>query len=249
MSISKNTAKFIKSLHLKKYRKEEGLFLVEGEKSILEVLQSDFEILNVYITRELFEKYRDIFFNSDKNIEIVSEEELAKISSLEFNNTGVAIARQKDNTPLTIEENEMVVALDDIRDPGNFGTIIRTCDWYGIKKIICSLTTAELYNNKTIAASMGSFTRVKIFYTVLADFLNNTNVPIMGAELSGTNVHDFSFPKSGIILMGNESNGIHPDLQKYITNKITITRFGTAESLNVSMATGIILDNWRRGMI
>ncbi len=248
MSISKNTAKLIRSLHLKKFRKEEGLFLVEGEKSIIEVVQSDFEIVNIYTTREIFEKYRDIFKPLDEIIEIVHADELTKVSSLEFNDTGIAIVKQKENTPIEIE-SEIIVVLDDIRDPGNLGTIIRTCDWYGVKKIVCSDTTAELYNNKVIASSMGSFTRVQIFYTDLNHFLKDQNIPIMGALLSGLDVHNVIYPKSGIILMGNESNGIHKELQNYITDKITIPRYGDAESLNVSMATGIILDNWRRGMI
>ncbi|MCC6323552.1 RNA methyltransferase [Candidatus Nomurabacteria bacterium] len=246
MSISKNTGKFIKSLHLKKYRKEEGLFLVEGEKSIIELVQSDFEIINIYITRSIYEKYRDILSKYDTIIDIVEENELTKYSTLEFNDTGIAIVKQKDNTPISINDKEIIVALDDVRDPGNLGTIIRTCDWYGIKKIVCSETTSDFYNNKTISASMGSFARVEVYYTDLNNFLNNVQVPIIGAYLNGSDVHTFNYPNTGILLMGSESNGINKDLEKYVTDRITIPKYGNAESLNVSIATGIILDNIKR---
>lgn len=246
MSISKNTGKLIKSLHLKKYRKEEGLFLVEGEKSILELINSDFQIQNIYITREIFENYRENFRNFDDIIEISTPEELTKLSTFEFNDTGIAIVRQKDNIEFGIDSNDIVVVLDDIRDPGNLGTIIRTCDWYGFKKIICSETTSEFYNSKVIASSMGSFTRVQIFYTDLEEFFTKNKLPVLGAYLNGENVHSFKYKNSGILLMGSESNGISKNLKKFITNEITIPKYGNAESLNVSMATGIILDNWRR---
>jgi TrmH family RNA methyltransferase len=246
--MNKNTVKFIKSLHLKKYRKEEVLFLVEGEKSIIELLKSDFQIKNIFITREIFEKYRNEFQKFDSICEIVSADDLTKASTLEFNDTGIAIVLQKENSELEIN-GDIVVALDDIRDPGNFGTIVRTADWYGVKKIVCSVTTAEFYNPKVIASSMGSFTRVQIFYTDLEKYLENNkskNIPILGTLLDGSDAHTFSYPDSGILLMGNESNGIHETLMPFITNKITIPRYGSAESLNVSMATGIILDNWKR---
>lgn len=248
MSISKNTAKLIRSLHLKKYRKEENLFLVEGEKSIVELIGSDFSIISLYITQEVYEKYKNIFHNFESKINISNPDELTKLSSLEFNDTGIAIVEQKPNNEIDINPNDIILALDDIRDPGNLGTIIRTADWYGINKIVCSETTAEFYNNKVIAASMGSFTRVKIFYTDLKNFLNSQTIPIFGAYLEGEDVHSYSYPKSGILLMGSESNGINSNLEQYITTKITIPKYGDAESLNVSMATGIILDNWKRGV-
>ena len=244
--MNKNTIKFIKSLHLKKFRREEGMFLVEGEKSIVELLKSDFDIVNIFITREIFEKYREDFRKFDAISEIVEEEDLTKASTLEFNDTGIAVVRVKENIEFNTL-NEIMIMLDEIRDPGNLGTIIRTADWYGVKKIICSETTAEFYNPKVIAASMGSFTRVDIFYTDLKDYLDkNKDVKVLGALLDGSDAHTFEYPHSGILLMGNESNGIHAELLPYITDKITIPRYGKAESLNVSMATGIILDNWKR---
>lgn len=239
-------AKRIKSLHQKKNRKEEGLFLVEGEKSILELIDSDFEIEKLYITHELLEKHKEVLSPAKNLIELISVGEIAKMSSLEFNDTGIAVVKQKENRAFEINDKDIILVLDDIRDPGNLGTIIRTADWYGVTKIACSPTTAEFYNMKTISATMGSFTRVQIFYTELSDFLKQTNLPIVGALLDGENAHMFSFPGSGVLLMGNESNGISESLIPLITNKVTIPKYGNAESLNAAMATGILLDNWKK---
>ncbi len=247
--MNKNTIKFIKSLHLKKFRREEGMFLVEGEKSMMELVRSDFEIMNIYLTAEMYDKYVGELREFERIVEIVSISDLEKASTLEFNDTGIAVVKQKENMPLTVVEGDLVIVLDDIRDPGNLGTIIRTADWYGVKKIICSETTAEFYNPKVISASMGSFTRINIFYTNLESFLQeqkNKNIGVLGALLDGEDAHTFKYPKTGILLMGNESNGIHASLLSYITHKVTIPRYGEAESLNVSMATGILLDNFKR---
>ena len=241
-------AKFIRSLHQKKYRKESGLFIIEGEKSILELLDSQFVVTELYITHEFFKKYQDRFASHRDRIELVAEGELAKISTLEFNDTGVAVAKHQENTLPRITDTDIVLALDDIRDPGNLGTIIRTADWYGITKVVCSTTTAELYNPKVIAASMGSFTRVSLYYTDLETFLSGTSLSILGAMLNGENIHNYSFPKSGILLMGSEANGISDKLLPLLTHKLTIPRYGNTESLNVGIATGILLDNWKRNL-
>lgn len=248
MSISKNSAKLIRALHLKKYRKEQNLFLVEGEKSIVELVPSDFNIISLYITQEVFDKYKNLFSKLTSKITLSTPEELTKLSSLEFNDTGIAVVEQKPNKDIDSIKDEIVLVLDDIKDPGNLGTIIRTADWYGITKIVCSETTAEFYNNKVIAASMGSFTRVEVFYTELGQFLRDTKIPVLGAYLDGQDVHNYTYPKSGILLMGSESNGISQSLENYVTNKITIPKYGNAESLNVSIATSIILDNWKRSL-
>ncbi len=220
--------------------------MVEGEKSILELIDSDFEIEKIYITHELLEKHKEILGPAKNLIELISVGEIAKMSSLEFNDTGIAVVKQKENRAFEINDTDIILALDDIRDPGNLGTIIRTADWYGVTKIVCSPTTAEFYNMKTISATMGSFTRVQIFYTELPDFLKQINLPIVGALLDGENAHMFSFPKNGVLLMGNESNGISNSVISLITDKITIPKYGNAESLNVAIATGILLDNWRK---
>jgi len=244
--LNKNQIKFIKSLQLKKYRKESGFFVVEGYKSILEVINSDFQIEQIYVTREMYQKFKK---ELDKNkVEIISKSDLEKISNFQSSDSGLAIVKQKENKILEIKEDKIVLALDDINDPGNLGTIIRLADWYGIKKIICSKETAEFYNNKVINASMGSFTRIEIYYTDLVEFFAKQKIPLLGAFMQGENVHTFKFPKSGILLMGNEAGGINKNLEKFITEKISIPSFSKTESLNVAMATGIILDNWKRSL-
>lgn len=246
LMLTKAKIKLIKSLHEKKYRNEYGLFLVEGEKSVKELLQSDFKIEHIIGTRKFFEENTEVLKNKDIMCDVVEKEEIEKVSSLESNDSVLAVVFQKENTSFGIETNEIVLALDDIRDPGNLGTIIRIADWYGIKKILASESTVDAYNNKTISASKGSFTRVQMFYTDLEKFLSDIKTPILGTFMNGENVHTFDFPKGGILVMGNESNGISKGIEKYIKKKITIPSFGVTESLNVGIATAVVVDNWRR---
>jgi TrmH family RNA methyltransferase len=249
--LTKAMAKLIRELHDKKGRQEHGLFLVEGEKNILELLDSDFEVQQLFVTADFLNDHKAILENKKAatrlEYNIVEQPELEKIGTLESNNAALAVVKQKENLSLPVEKNEIVLALDDIRDPGNLGTIIRIADWYGITKIICSPTTTDFYNPKTISATKGSFTRVDIFYTDLAEYLKNVSVPVFGAFLGGEDVHAMQFPAEGILVMGSESHGIGEKLSALIKNKITIPAYGKAESLNVSIATAIILDNWKRG--
>jgi TrmH family RNA methyltransferase len=244
--LTKAKIKLIKSLHEKKYRNEHGLFLVEGEKSIKELLQSDFRIEHILGTKKFFEENINVLQNKDITCDTVERAEIEKVSSLESNDSALAVVFQKENQIFEIEANEIILALDDIRDPGNLGTIIRIADWYGIKKIVASESTVDQYNNKTISASKGSFTRVQIFYTNLEKYLSNVKTPVLGTFMKGENVHTLNFPKGGILVMGNESNGISKDVEKFITTKITIPSFGETESLNVGIATAVVVDNWRR---
>jgi RNA methyltransferase, TrmH family len=276
--MTKNEAKIIKSLQEKKNRNELGLFLVEGAKNVIELLNSDFEIENLFITEDFYNKNEDILKNNppsrlrfgETKYEIATQEELEKNGSLESNDSAIAIVKIPSACPVKstsyltgvipaqagIQESgidsirerndniEIILALDEIKDPGNLGTIIRIADWYGIKKIIASNDTVDFYNPKVISATKGSFTRVQIFYTDLAETLPKIGLPIFGTFMKGENVHTFDFPKSGILIMGNESKGISEKIEKLITKKITIPSFGKAESLNVSIATAIVLDNW-----
>ena len=240
---TKNQAKLIKSLDEKKNRVELGLFLVEGEKSVSELLDSDFEIELLLTTTTFFEKYGEKIREKSKSYEIVNQFELEKVGTFETNDSAIAIVKQKINNEPTISSG-IILALDEIKDPGNLGTIIRIADWYGIKNIIASKNTVDFYNPKVITATKGSFTRVNIFYTDLNEFLSKTELPILGAFLDGENIHETKFPSNGILIMGNESNGIKKDIEKLVTKKITIPSYGKAESLNVAIATAIILDNW-----
>jgi TrmH family RNA methyltransferase len=242
--LSKANIKFIKSLQVKKYRKQEQCFVVEGAKSVLELLNSDFEVVALYATSGFLDTC-DLRLPGD--VVEVSERELELAGEFQTNNTAIAVARLKDNVLLKVTDTEYALVLDDIRDPGNLGTIIRTADWYGISKIIASSETADFYNPKVIASTMGSFTRVKIFYTDLTEYLPQVNLKVYGAFLGGQSVHQLKFASGGLVVIGNESNGISPEVGKFVTDKITIPRFGNAESLNAAIATAVICDNLRRG--
>lgn len=251
--------KLIKKLADKKYRMETGLFIVEGEKSIKELLGSDLVVEEIHGTNMFLDLLgNDIRAYEKKHGHSISltgmhEEDLVKMGTLQTNNAGIAVVRQKENLdkdelPRAMKE-DFVLVLSDVRDPGNFGTIIRIADWFGVHHIIASENTTDFYNPKTIAASMGSFTRISVTYSPLDTFLNsakNSGVTIMGADLDGKNIHEGGLPQSGILLMGSESHGIEAELLPLITQKITIPRYGAAESLNVSVATGILLDALRR---
>jgi TrmH family RNA methyltransferase len=232
----------IKSLQIKKYRKQEQSFLVEGAKSIRELMTSDFEIVMIVGT----EAYLSGIALEKVELIAVSEKELEALGEFQSNNAAIAVARIKPNLPLTVDDNEFALVLDDIRDPGNLGTIIRTADWYGIRKIIASAETSDFYSSKVISSTMGSFTRISIFYTELETFLKESKQSIYGAFLDGQSIHTTVFGKGGLIVIGNESLGISAKLNDLITNRITIPKYGDAESLNAAIATAIICDNLRR---
>ncbi|MBT1708590.1 RNA methyltransferase [Fulvivirgaceae bacterium PWU5] len=242
--LSKARIKFIKSLQLKKYRKQEQCFVVQGAKSVQELLHSDFETLAVLGTAEFLATCPPA---GKAEVLEVSPKALEELGEFQSNDAALAVARLKPNNPLTVGPTEFALALDDIRDPGNLGTILRTADWYGIRKIIASSETADFYNAKVISATMGSFTRVQVYYTDLETYLPAAGCPVFGAFLNGSNVHMTSFGPNGIVLIGNESRGISDALAPSVTHKVTIPRYGQAESLNAAIATAIICDNLARG--
>ncbi len=256
--VSKNQNQYIRSLHQKKFRQQHGAFLVEGANNLREVLASDWTIDLLIVTALFYKENTHLLDNQRVPVEIVTPADLDRIGTLETNNAGLAVVKTRPNQPLRAEAGELVLILDDIRDPGNLGTIIRIADWYGIPKIICSDTTADVHNPKVISATKGSFTRVNWFYTDLPEFFGDMNatgneqVTVYGAFLGGANVHTLNFGNDAVpaagsyLVMGNEAGGISPGVEKFITQKLTIPRFGGAESLNVGIATAIILDNWQR---
>ena len=244
--LSKNTVKFIKSLHQKKYRIEEGLFFVEGEKSVLEVLKSDF-LVDLLLVTEYFEEKNSSLIKGFKGELIrVTQGQLEQLGQYQSNDSALAVVRMKPNLPFSPSKSELIIALDEVRDPGNLGTIIRIADWYGIKKMVLSPQTAEFYNPKVIQSTMGSFTRVEFFYENLDVIFSKWKLPVYGAFLEGENVHELKQIEPGVILMGNESKGISPEIGKWVSKKVTIPSFGQAESLNVAIATAILCDNFKR---
>jgi len=236
--LSRSESKYIQTLSHKKQRDAEGLFIVEAPKLAAELLQSSFNIKKIYALQS--------WANTNKTIvetTVVNEDELQKISNLQTANEVLMLVEMPKENPLPKFKNQLAIALDGIQDPGNFGTIIRIADWFGIKQIICSQDCVELYNPKVIQSTMGSFLRVNINYVVLEDCLQTAKVPIFGALLNGEDVKNIIKPTEGIVIIGNESKGIRPHILPHITNAISIARIGEAESLNAAVAAGIILSN------
>lgn len=244
--VSKAKLKFIKSLQIKKYRHAEQRFVVEGAKSVLELLNADFKVDFLLATPAFLSAYNPGSYQQQPEVIEVSEMDLIAAGSFESNKYVLAVAQMAPDVTLQVTSDEFALVLDDIRDPGNLGTIIRIADWYGITKIIASAETADFYNPKVIHASMGSFTRVKICYEVLTDYLGKNDKPVFGAFMEGESVHEIQFGKGGLIIIGNEAQGVKSELENFITRKITIPRFGKAESLNAAIATAVICDNLKR---
>lgn len=242
--ISKEKQKYIRGLQTKKIRQIEKKFLVEWAKSLEELLQSDFEIQYLYITDKFLEKHWDLL--EAKNYIVCPQDIIEKSSTLPSNDSGIAIVHQKNYWCDEINYNTYSLVLDTINDPGNLWTIIRIADWYGINQIVCSEQTVELYNPKVIISTMWSFTRVKVIPNDLEKFLSQTKIPVYGAYLEWENVHKKEFAPQWHIIIWNESHGISQELEKYVSDKITIPKFGWAESLNAWVATAIILDNIMR---
>ncbi len=241
--ITKSVLKFIKSLQLKKNRIEHQRFLVEGVKSVRELLNSDIEVDTIVATSDFIRENRNDF--DPGLITEIKATDINAIGSFKNNNSVIAIAKIPMSLEVSISNDEYVLALDDVRDPGNLGTIIRIADWYGITQIIASPTTADFYNPKVISASMGSFARVKMQYVDLASKLESYQGEIYGALMDGISIHQQYFGSGGVIVMGNESVGISKEVESILTNRITIPKFGEAESLNVGIATAIICDRLR----
>jgi len=239
MSLSKNHLKLITSLSQKKYRHKYKLFVVEGMKVVQEFLNSSYELEILFSTESSF-SYLDSFIE-------VSEQELKKISSLKTPNKVIALFKipvQKNTS-----SSGLIVALDAINDPGNLGTIIRLCDWFGIDQLLCSKETVDCYNTKVVQSSMGSLTRVAISYVDLKEYLTSVSIPVFIADMDGDNIYEMKPPTSAVLVMGNEANGISNSIKQIVSTKISIPRYGNSqltESLNVATATAILLSEFRR---
>lgn len=241
MSISKNQLKLITSLSQKKYRQKHNLFIAEGVKVLNELLNSPFEIETLFCTDD-FETTI-----SEKKVVRISETELKKVSTLKSPNKALGIFKIPKEKAL--QNYGLTIALDAINDPGNLGTIIRLCDWFGVAQIVCSKDTVDCYNQKVVQASMGSLTRVTIHYTDLENYITKSNLDTFIADMDGENVYKTKLPKEGILIMGNEANGVSEEIKSLLQYKISIPRFGETqetESLNVATATAILLSEFKR---
>jgi RNA methyltransferase, TrmH family len=238
--LSKNEVKDIQSLSQKKFRDQLKLFIAEGPKTVSELVELiPDQIEKVYAVKEWMITIKPK--TELKEIMEVSGAELDKLSQLQTPNQVIAVVRQ--STPKRPDGSLFTLYLDTIQDPGNFGTIVRIADWFGIKNIVCSIGCVDLYNPKVVQSTMASIARVNVFYDEHGEWLKGQTVPVWAATLDGTVVYDHSKNKQGILIIGNESKGIRPEILQYANEKITIPKKGSAESLNAAVATGIILSH------
>jgi TrmH family RNA methyltransferase len=243
--------KLVRALHQKKHRQAEGLFLVEGGKSVQELLAGGpghlpLTVAAVFCTGDFAQAHPRLLAHVSEG-GVVAAEDLAQVGTLQTNDAALAVVHLPPPPTLPLALGPLTLALDDLRDPGNLGAIARIADWYGIKHVVCSPTTAEWYNPKVVAASMGSFLRVQPLYTDLAPWLGACGLPVLGAFLAGESIHRVTAPARCVLVVGNEARGISPALAPLVGQRVTIPRFGGAESLNAAMATAILCDNLRRG--
>ena len=249
--LSKNKIKYIHSLELKKNRKKEGVFVAEGHKLVGDLLPH-FHCRLILATTTWLEEHPDI--QADEIIEITPEE-LVKASLLKTPQEVLAIFEQPQYDYTTdVIKNSLCLALDDIQDPGNLGTIIRLADWFGIEHIFCSQGTVDVYNSKVIQATMGALARVKVHYCNLPDLISSLrDVPVYGTFLDGENIYNKPLSENGLIIMGNEGNGVSKEVSQLINNKLYIPNYPsgrtTSESLNVAIATAVVCAEFRRRLM
>ena len=240
--LSKSDIKYIQSLSHKKFREQEKLFPVEGVKMVDELLKEAKQaIKKIYAVKEWESIYKESI-PSDITICVIEDFELQKISSQKTPQQVIALVELPQIDIKTQIFNGVTIVLDHIQDPGNLGTIIRTCDWFGIINIICSPDTVDAFNAKVVQSAMGSILRVNVFYTEITDFLNmHSDSPVYSAVLNGISIHEVSIAPNCFIVIGNESVGISDEILSLTNQRITIPKYGKAESLNAAIATSIIL--------
>lgn len=250
--ISKNKIKLIKSLARKKFRQKEQLFLAEGDKIVLEVLNSDFRITELFATEKFLAANKKSVMRAETCTEVTSEE-IKKASLLKQPQNCLAICKLPPAAELPDRIAGFSLFLDGIQDPGNLGTIIRICDWFGVEYLFCSPDTADIYSPKVIQASMASFCRVKSFYSefsCISSLADSSEIPVYGTFLEGNNIFEESLPGKALIVLGNEGRGIRTTVAEKVANKLSIPSFSRnnsgAESLNVAVAAGIISSEFRR---
>jgi TrmH family RNA methyltransferase len=251
--LSKNQLKFIRSLHQAKYRRQHGLFLAEGPKVVGELLQSGFRVRTICATTTWIGQANQKFPNNPEILS-VTQKELERISTLQSPQEVVALVEMKEATAMQLPaDDELVLVLDGIRDPGNLGTIIRTADWFGIPAVICSPDCVDVYNPKVVQASMGSIARVEVTYRQLEEVLKSKpgKVNVYGAVLDGNNLYEQKIEKGGYLVIGSESHGISPATRPFVTHPLRIPAYNkttgvAAESLNASMAAAIFCAEFRR---
>jgi TrmH family RNA methyltransferase len=247
--LSKSQISLLSSLQHKKFRREHGFFLAEGYKSVIEFTSSGYQVDTIYHTPAIAPKLLNL--SRKINFQEISLNELEKISTLKTPQEVIGLIKIPIWPVLNYEslKQKFSLVLDGVQDPGNMGTIIRTADWFGIHDIICSEDTVDVYNPKVVQATMGSLARVNVHYSNLEAVLPQINLPMFGAMLNGDNMYKTNFGNEGLLVMGNEGNGISPGIEPLISKAVTIPRVGQAESLNVAIATAILVSEIKRNSI
>ncbi|MFH2142095.1 MAG: RNA methyltransferase [Bacteroidota bacterium] len=253
--LSKNKIKYIRSLRTKKYRDEYKQFICEGNKIVRDLLNSRMKICSIIATNSWLESNPEVINSFKNEIINVSTDELSKISLLK-NTPDVLAVVDYSTTKVNINEiiNKLSIVLDNVQDPGNLGTIIRTADWFGIENIFCSNDSVDVYNPKVVQASMGAIARINVHYVILESFLikysNESKIPVYGTYLEGNNIFQQNLTKNGLIVFGNEGSGISAKFESLIKNKLYIPNYPstrkTSESLNVATAVSVVCSEFRR---
>ncbi len=236
-SLSKNKIKLVRSLQRKKYRDQHDMFILEGAKSVMEAIHNHPDLVEFVVCSDDSKiLHREHYF--------LAEDELKKLSGLASGTGWIAVLKK----PVIEDVNEdFTVVLDGVQDPGNLGTIIRTCDWFGINRIVCSKDTVDCFNEKAVQSTMGSIFRVQVNYTDLEQYLSSFDQPIYGALMEGESVFEGNFEAKGALVLGNEGNGVRKEIKSLITHPLHIPGKGNAESLNVAIAGGILIAELMRG--
>ena len=242
--LSKNQLKYVRQLEHKKYRRREGLFVAEGPKVVGDLLAAGFNAKHVFATED--------WHHEGVTAQVVSDEELCRLSFLQHPQQVLALFPIAETILPSLDDSSLIIALDGVQDPGNMGTIIRIADWFGITTLVCSRETADIFNPKCVQATMGSIARVNVVYTDLEEWLETlpANYPVYGTFLNGNNIYKETLTNHGIIIMGNEGNGISDKIGRHVNKRLLIPNYPegrpTADSLNVAIATAITCAEFRR---
>jgi TrmH family RNA methyltransferase len=250
--VSASKIKYVKSLGVQKFRKLHRQFVVEGPKLMEELFRSDFSPVEIFAVGSWIDDNEHIKDEYKDKITKVTDKEISRLSGLKTANKVLATIKIPEREVSDKVFNKLLLVLDGIADPGNLGTIIRTADWFGIQNILCSEDCVELYNPKVIQATMGSLFREKVFYGDLGLMIANfgKNIPVFGTTLNGENIYNAELPGHAMVVIGSESHGIRPAIQKFLTHQISIPPSGHAvESLNAAVATGIVCSEFMRGKL
>jgi len=252
--LSKGNLKFVQSLRIKKHRDIHQQFIIEGDKLVTGFLHSDWIVTQLLATSEWLEQQSEWVKKKPEQTIEITHHELNKISAHKTPNQVMAVAKKLDYSMNWKEiSSHLTIFLDEIQDPGNFGTILRIASWFGINNVVCSISTVDLYNPKVVQATMGALLKVKVHYVEPVPFLtefSKSGVPVYGTLPGGKSIYETPLVQKGVIILGNESHGISNELSSFITDEISIPEFGSfgkeIESLNVAVAAGIICSEFRR---